>query len=102
MLTSFRFLLPRQSNLQCCAVMAGLVETQRNKTTRKGVAFNWSLKLFCYSLSVREAFARVMCLSLLVVACLAGCTAPLSQPEARQATAPDPLISPPASLMRAR
>jgi hypothetical protein len=65
--------------------------------------FNWSLNPFRYAdRIVREAFVSVVCAGFLVVASLAGCTVPLSQPEMSQAFArgPDPLISPPTSLQR--
>jgi len=52
----------------------------------------------CYT-GLRKTFVKVGCLGVLVIASLAGCTAQLSQPEALQASAPDPLISPPASLV---
>jgi hypothetical protein len=68
---------------------------------RNSCNLNWSLNPFCYaSRSVKEAFVKTVCIGVLVVASLAGCTAPLSQPEVLHAPAPDPLILPPASLLR--
>ena len=52
----------------------------------------------CYT-GLRKTFVKVVCLGVLVIASFAGCTAQLSPPEALQASAPDPLISPPASLV---
>jgi hypothetical protein len=49
---------------------------------------------------VGKAFVKMVCVGVLVVANLAGCTAPLSQPEVSRAPEADPLISPPASLLR--
>ena len=48
---------------------------------------------------MRTAFVKLVCMGILVVASLTECSAPLSQPEVRQAPALDPLISPPPSLL---
>jgi hypothetical protein len=42
----------------------------------------------------------MVCMGVLAVANLAGCTVPLSQPEVSRVREADPLISPPASLLR--
>jgi hypothetical protein len=56
---------------------------------------NWYLNLFLYAgCTVREEFVNVVCMGALIVANLAGCTAPLSQPEASRRAEADPLIRP--------
>jgi hypothetical protein len=70
---------------------------ERDATATAGL--NWSLNPCCYAdRTVRKAFVELVCTGIFVLVSLVGCTAPLSQPEARQATAADPLISPPALL----
>jgi hypothetical protein len=80
----------------CCSTDQG---GKTARSTLRVESLNWSLNPLCYAGTVREAFARVVCMGVLVVASLAGCTAPLSQPEVHQATAADPLILPPATLL---